>query len=78
MLLSVVSCGRSQKWGCRGTLALGFKLLHGSHDKNHHAALAEELRCFSRGESSRAFGREKLGSFASPFAMQFRKLECQM
>ena len=31
MLADIADCGRSQKWGCRGRLALGFKPRHGSH-----------------------------------------------
>ena len=33
MLAGVTDCGRSQKWGCRGRLALGFQLRRGSHAK---------------------------------------------
>ena len=31
LLAGVANCGRSQKWGCRERLALGFKPRHGSH-----------------------------------------------
>ena len=31
MLAGVTDCGRSQKWGCRGRLVLGYKPRHGSH-----------------------------------------------
>ena len=39
MLAGVASCGMSQKWGCRGRLALGFKPRHGSHARGDHTAL---------------------------------------
>ena len=32
-LAGVAACGRSQKWGCRGRLALGFKPRCGSHER---------------------------------------------
>ena len=31
MLAGVTDCGRSQKWGCKGRWALGFKPRRGSH-----------------------------------------------
>ena len=50
MLAAVANCGRSQKWGCRGRLALGFKPRLGSHavsfgdptSFSNHAAWAEK------------------------------------
>ena len=33
MLAGVTGCRRSQKWGCRGRWALGFKPRHGSHSE---------------------------------------------
>ena len=45
MLVSVADCGRSQKWGCRGRLALGFKSRHGSHYKKNHAAFGLPSPC---------------------------------
>ena len=31
MLAGVTDCRRSQKWGCKGRWALGFKPRHGNH-----------------------------------------------
>ena len=56
MLASVADCGRSQKWGCRGRLALGFKPRGGSHDKNHHTAFAEKNHMALAGENLSALG----------------------
>ena len=44
MLAGVANCG-SQKWGCRGRLAPGFKPRLGSHDKKNHMALGLPLPC---------------------------------
>ena len=61
MLAGVADCGRSQKWGCRGRLALGFIPRSGSHDKRNHTALGLPLphslgswkaRCSSNAELS--------------------------
>ena len=53
MLAGVTDCGRSEKWGCRGRLVLGFKprcdshtqeritRLWGRRGREDHAALAE-------------------------------------
>ncbi|KAF6104247.1 hypothetical protein HJG60_011247 [Phyllostomus discolor] len=41
VLSSVANCGRSQKWGCRGLLAWGFKPRCGSHWRENHVVLAE-------------------------------------
>ena len=43
VLAGVTDCRRSQKWGCRGRLALGFKPRHGSHAGAFwdHSALAK-------------------------------------
>ena len=39
MLAGVADCRRSQKWGCKGRWALGFKPRPGSHRKERdHAA----------------------------------------
>ena len=53
MLAGVTDCGRSQKWGCRGRLALGFKPRRGSHAGAFwdHAALGCSL--LPRGLGSR-------------------------
>ena len=44
------------EWGCRGRLALGFKPRCGSHDKNHHVALAERNHEALVGENHAALG----------------------
>ena len=41
MLAGVTDCGRSQKWGCTGRMAQGFKPRRGSHTREDQAALAE-------------------------------------
>ena len=41
MLAGVTDFRRSQKWGCRGRLALGFKPRHGSHTGGEPPTLAE-------------------------------------
>ena len=42
MLAGVTDCRRSQKWGCRGRLALGFKPRHGSLEREDHVVLKEK------------------------------------
>ena len=42
MMASIVDCGRSWEWGCRGRLVLGFKPRHVSHDEKNHMALTVE------------------------------------
>ena len=44
MLAGVTDGRRSQKWGCRGKLALGFKPRHGSQRKEDHTVLEEKER----------------------------------
>ena len=56
MLAGKSDYGRSQKWGCRGKLALGFKPRSSSH-REDHAVLGEKRR--ERGP--RGFGREEKG-----------------
>ena len=56
MLASVANCGRSRKLGYRGRLVLGFKPSHGSHDKNHHVALAEKHHAALAKETHVALG----------------------
>ena len=45
MLAGVTDFRRSQKWGCRGRLALGFKPRHGSHTGGEPPTLAEWGPC---------------------------------
>ena len=62
MLAGVTDCRRSQKWGCRGRRALGFKPRRGSRREGR----------------SRGFGGEErgpLGFGVLLFAMQLRKQE---
>ena len=42
MLAGIADCGMSWKWGCRGGLALGFKIQVGSHPGGDHMALGRE------------------------------------
>ena len=39
MLAGVTDWRRSQTWGCKGRLVLGFKPRHGSHRREDHMAL---------------------------------------
>ena len=41
MLAGVTDCRRSQRWGCKGRWALGFKPRRGSHRREDHAVLEE-------------------------------------
>ena len=68
MLAGVTDCRRSQKWGCRGGLVLGFKPSHSSHTQERttqvsreggedHTALAEwGLRSFGESQDHVALG----------------------
>ena len=43
MLAGVTDCRRSQKWGCKGRWALGFKPKHGSHrERGPHGSEGKE------------------------------------
>ena len=43
MLAGVTGCRRSQKWGCKGRWALGFKPRCGSHrEREDHVVLKEK------------------------------------
>ena len=70
LLASVASCGRSQKWGCRGILVLGFKPRHGSHDRKNHVALAEKNHVALARENLTAFG------FPLPCSLGSQKAGC--
>ena len=44
MLAGVTDGRRSQKWGCRGRLALGFKPRHGSHTQERTTWVWQQRR----------------------------------
>ena len=56
MLAGVTDCSRSQKWGCRGKLALGFKPRHGSQTRER-----EPGGFGKEGRGPRGFGGEEKG-----------------
>ena len=49
MLAGVTDCRKSWKRGCRGRLALGFKLRHGSHTRESTTQLQRSRKGGSRG-----------------------------
>ena len=49
MLVDVTDCRMTPKWGCRGRLALGFKLRHGSHTWESTTQLQQSRRGGSHG-----------------------------
>ena len=54
MLAGVTDCRRSQKWGCKGIWALGFKPRPGSHreERDHAASKSREDKVMGEKEET--------------------------